>query len=468
MHPFYVAAPVRLSSNQTAAGLVFVAIGVLACQAPVQSDTWWLLRAGADIWTSGSVPLVDTYSHTAVGRYWWNHEWLTETFFYALYRAGGLPLLVAVCGGVVLATWALVWRMSRGRFETVLLIVGLCLVTAAQSWAVRPQVLSGLLFAGVIWLTLDDRRALWIPLVIAFWINLHGAAVSGLVVVAGAATAIALRERRVPWRFLGILAASALAVGASPIGFRMYPEIAASMERSRINALIEWQPPGFTPGLVPFWILAAVVPVVAVWRWRHSDDRTTRLIGIAIACLPLAVRSTRNVSLFLTAAVPALTGAVAALSAPPRPPRGEQPGLNAAVMAIAIAVGVIIVGIVWRNPPARLGWRPITAAAVRAIEACPGPLYNTYGEGGVLIWFAPRQPVFIDNRQDPYPTDLLQINKPAETSGDYGPLFARYGIQCAALPPRSAIARRLTVDPEWSVTYQDAQWMVAARQGRPR
>jgi hypothetical protein len=448
--------------------MLFVAIGVLAAQAPVQSDTWWLLRAGADIWDTWRVPLVDGYSHTAAGRYWWNHEWLSELLFYGLFRLGGLPLLTIGCTGAVVATWAIIWRTCRARFELLLVVTGLCLVVAAQTWAIRPQVLSALLFAVVMRLAIDDRKAVWIPAVVVVWANLHGAAVSSLVLVAGAAAGAAVWQRRVPWRLTAILAASALAIGASPVGFRMYTEIAASMERSRMNALIEWLPPAFTPGLVPFWILAVALPVATIALWRKSDERTARLIGIAIACLPLALRSTRNVGFFLIAAVPAFTTVLAPLVPAARPPKGERPGLNAAVMAVAVAAGIIIMALVWRNAPPRLGWHPIAPDAVRAIESCPGPLYNTYGDGGVLIWWTPQQRVFIDNRQDPYSTELLRTNKTMETNGEYAEPFAQYKIQCAALPPQSAIADRLAADPGWSVTYRDPQWLVAIRLPRPQ
>ena len=458
----------RLSSDQTSAGMLFVAIGVLAAQAPVQSDTWWLLRAGADIFGTWRVPLVDSYSHTAAGRYWWNHEWLSEVLFYGLFRLGGLPLLGAFCAATVVATWTIVWRTCHTRFELLLAVTGLCLVAAAQSWAVRPQVLSALLFAVIMRLAIDDRKAIWIPAVVVLWVNLHGAAVSSLVLVAGAAAGAAVWRRRMPWRLTAVLAASALAIGASPVGFRMYSEIAASMERSRMNELIEWLPPTFSPGLIPFWMLAAALPVAAVALWRKSDERTARLIGIAIACLPLALRSTRNVGFFLIAAVPAVTTVLAPLVPAARPPKGERPGLNAAVMAVAVAAGVIIVALVWRNPPARLGWNPIAPEAVNAIEACPGPLYNTYGDGGVLIWWTQKQRVFIDNRQDPFSTELLRANRTMETTGEYAEPFARYAIQCAALPPQSAIADRLAADPQWSVTYRDPQWLVATRRPKPQ
>ena len=50
-----------LTSDQLAIGLAFVAVATLACLAPAQGDTWWLLRAGRDLWTTGHVPLTETF-----------------------------------------------------------------------------------------------------------------------------------------------------------------------------------------------------------------------------------------------------------------------------------------------------------------------------------------------------------------------------------------------------------------------
>src|ERR1043165_9890701 len=117
----------KIRSDGLAIGLVFVAIGALACLAPVQSDSWWLLRAGRDIWATGRIPLSDTYSHTAARSYWWNHEWLSEVIFYGVFRAGGLPLLTLTCAGAIAATWGLRSRMTRGAFECRFVAVTLCL-----------------------------------------------------------------------------------------------------------------------------------------------------------------------------------------------------------------------------------------------------------------------------------------------------------------------------------------------------
>ena len=51
-----------------AAGLIFVVLAFRALISPAQNDTFWHLRAGADIWRTGHVPLADSYSYTAAGQ----------------------------------------------------------------------------------------------------------------------------------------------------------------------------------------------------------------------------------------------------------------------------------------------------------------------------------------------------------------------------------------------------------------
>src|SRR4029453_918426 len=101
--------------------------------------------------------------------------------------------------------------------------------------------------------------------------------------------------------------------------------------------------------------------------------------------------------------------------------------------------------------------------AIRAIAGCGAPLYNTYGDGGVLTWFVPEQKGFIDNRQDPYPIDLLRANHQLELEGNYQTLFDKYGIRCAVVPPTSPTAAALRNDRNWSQQHSDERWTVLTR-----
>src|SRR5687768_14852177 len=97
--------PTSLSSEQTTVGLLFVCLTGLAAMVKAQSDTWWQLRSGGDIWKHRSVSFVDTYSHTANGLYWPNHEWLTEVLFFGAHSIGGMPLLATVCAAAIVTAY---------------------------------------------------------------------------------------------------------------------------------------------------------------------------------------------------------------------------------------------------------------------------------------------------------------------------------------------------------------------------
>jgi hypothetical protein len=118
------------------------------------------------------------------------------------------------------------------------------------------------------------------------------------------------------------------------------------------------------------------------------------------------------------------------------------------------------VGWTYRSKPAALGWSPIDARALAAVRACDGPLYNQYDEGGYLIWFVPDKPVFVDNRQDPYPIShiLAQLDVQWERA-PYRPLFERWGIRCAFLPVASSTTAALDRDG-WITRYRDDRYTV--------
>jgi hypothetical protein len=58
--------------------LLFLAIFLAACVMPAQSDTFWQLRAGQEMWRTGGIMLRDEFTHTVNGGYWPNHESLSR------------------------------------------------------------------------------------------------------------------------------------------------------------------------------------------------------------------------------------------------------------------------------------------------------------------------------------------------------------------------------------------------------
>jgi hypothetical protein len=469
-------------------GFLLVVFAARALLMPATGDTFWHLRAGGDIWHTWAVPRIETYSFTAVGWPWRNHEWLWEPLAYACYRVGGMPLLTLFGAAFVIAALALVYRSMVGPPPTrfLLLVVGLPLTISV--WSLRPHLFT--LFAIPLLVTLLARERRWpIPLLFVVWANMHGGvALGGLVL--GVATAVALlrwrvrrtsEDRRRAVALAAVLPASAAACLATPFGAGIFHFLGDSMVRIRSVGIGEWQRtlPNEPYGLI-FWIAAvAFLSILVVRRRALRDGHASSwadwvIVAGALVLLPLAIAAVRNVALFMLLAIPAasrLLGPEARVrlprrQAPDRPADSDRPRLNLALVAGLSVAALAFVGWSYHAGRPSLGWHPIDERALAALRACDGPLYNQYDEGGYLIWFVPEKPVFVDNRQDPYPLPhlLAQLDVQWERA-PYRPLFDRWGIRCAFLPAMSSTAAALQRDG-WLTRHRDDRYTVLAAPAR--
>ena len=449
-----------MTFNRLAITLLFLAIATAACLMPAQSDTYWQLRAGAEMSASRDILLQDTFTHTVRGSYWPNHEWLSELLFYQLYARGGMALLTAFAASMVVMAWAMAWHLMRGPALLRIALILSMLVTSALTWTVRPQIIS-LAMLAILLMLIASRRWRVAPILLFAWANLHGGVMLGFAVLTGASIARVWRDRRTLGTALVTITTSVVAVCATPLGFGIWTEVPAMLQRLRLYDVQEWRPPSpLELASLPFFVVAAALVGLCVRRWQSLDDRAATIVGGAVALLPLACNSSRNVAPFLLVAAPALSMlAVEWAAAFERPRRAERPGLGWTIAGAATAICVSTVVRNWSAPPPRLNWHPVPRAVERAIAECRGNLYNQYDGGGFLVWFVPQAPVFMDSRQDPFPPDLVMAHLKVEMTGEYRALFERFGIACAALPTWSPTAGRLVRDG-WRVAARDGGWIV--------
>jgi len=455
-----------LSRDQFLTALLFIAIAVAACFSPAQNDTWWHLRAGADAWRTGRVPLLDTFSHTAYGASWPNQEWLGELILYGLYRLGGLPLMTAAAATLVTVSWWLIWRLTPVSIPWRIGLCAMAILPSAREWSLRPKVFTSM-FVALTLVLLARRRWVWLPFLFLLWANIHGGVMLGVIIVVAAGMGQAVAQRRVVTPLAWTGAACILATAVTPLGFSLWPEIVRSLGRIQQYGIDEWQSTAlFDPAFLPFWTLSAALVGLTVaanpWR-RHPESLTS--IAPSFALLPLAMRAHRNVAPAVMVALPVIGAFIAQW--PTRSPevnRRERPRTNVLLACIAVICAAAGVTYAWSLPVQRLGWEPISPAIAHAVSTCPERLYNRYDDGGFLIWFAPTNKVFLDSRQDPYPPDLIRTQQHVEMSGDYENLFQRYSIRCAFLPAGSAVATRLKA-AGWLEEYADSQWIVFVRPG---
>ena len=455
----------RVSSytfDRLLATLVFLAIALACGLTPMQTDTWWQLRAGRDMWHSRSVMLTDVYSHTAYGSFWPNHEWLAEAIFYALVRVGGLPALTLFAAALIVGGWLISWNLAKGSVRERFLWVGLALLPSSLWWEPRPHAFS-LLFITTTVALLAKRRLLWLPLVFLVWANCHGGVLLGFVLL-GAGLGVQTVLAPGTWRQAALVfLACMVAATATPLGFSFWSEIPKSLARIRLYPLDEWRPPRLMDvRVLPFWMIAGAFCYGLV-RNRHRlrrpalDEAT--LYACALALLPMALSAIRNVGPFLMLAAPALTSLIRIRPKSERV-QVERPLLNVAVMTAALVAVVVTLAWAYVNRIPRLRWAPVPPGALTALAQCPDNLYNRYDEGGSLLWFAPDRKVFMDGRQDPFPPELVLEHIRMETGGaDFHDVFSRHGIHCAYLPTESPTAAQLAT-AGWTTLYRDAGWVV--------
>jgi hypothetical protein len=454
-----------------AVALLFIAVAFAACLTVAQSDTYWSLRAGQDLWRTHHVPLVDTYSYTAAGRPWPNHEWLWQAVAYPLHRAGGFPLLTATAAAALVAAVALVWRTMVGAVGTRFLLVLLTIPLSSIEWTLRPQIVTLLGLAGLLWLLVRDRDA-WLPPLFLVWANVHGGVALGGAVLAAAALAAALRarvspdDRRRARRLRLALPLCALATCATPLGFGIFRFVLESESRLRAAHISEWMPFSFGSVItVAFVVLAVAFLVLLVVRWRRLREGTWGdwvAVAAVLVLAPFAARSARHVGAWLLLAPVAasrLLGPDFRLRRA-QPASPDHPALNALLVGVIGVAALASVVRLWTLPLPRLGWRPLSDGALAAVRACPDPLYNHYNDGGYLVWLAPQHKVFVDNRQDPYPLPLLLEHGEVEAGRrPPGPLLARWGARCAFLPATSPTVPALAA-AGWRTTFSDRDWSV--------
>ena len=245
--------------------VILAALGFYVSLIPIPpNDFWWHLKIGEIIYTHHIIPNTNMFAWTLPADAPFTYgAWLGELLLYALYRWGGLELVTFARNLLVLAAFWLAARAAWERCGSWRLVTPALTLAAGMSLnnlIIRPQIWSFPLFALYLWLltrhSLGRLRTRWLlvlPLLMAFWVNAHGAFVLGLVLegifVVGEAIRALLREPGGrSWRDVGALAGvgalTALATLANPRGVGIAAYVVDLLTDKPSQALVvEWQSP---------------------------------------------------------------------------------------------------------------------------------------------------------------------------------------------------------------------------------
>src|SRR5688572_26969634 len=207
----------------------------MALRSVSDADVWWHLRAGADLLAGRPGAFVESWSFTAAGRPWINHEWLAELGFGLAYRVAGGAGVVFFTALVMAAVALLLVRPAAlERLPAPLIAFGLALaaLVAGSRFIPRPQILTYLCLAILLERLVSERArvpagpqrlprpAFLITLFVlqVIWTNAHGPvpglAIGSLLVLGGALPDLSLARRGL------VVATLAVASVVHPQGWR--------------------------------------------------------------------------------------------------------------------------------------------------------------------------------------------------------------------------------------------------------
>ena len=455
------------------------------------SDTWWLLKSGQYICQNHKLPIPDPFAYTTyMGKpafpgeeimrdFDLTHEWLSEVVFYLAYAAGGFAGLVLLRAALLTGFCGVVGLVAFHRSRGFYIALGAAFLAASIAIRFRSDrpFLIGFLLLALVMAALEYRRGLWLlPPMFALWANLHGGFFLGWAPLgAYCAEALFLRWRGRPVpderRLWLVSAASILASGLNPNGFRAVTILSTYRHSALQGSLLEWQHTALWPpeafGVVLFAGLAALL-------WAGSKARVADwLLFLAFAAASIDV--VRNVILI------GLIGPIVIASYIPW--KRTLPVLAQFLVAVLVLAGAgvqIARGSAFQFRAAE--WRyPARAADFLLAHNVSERMFNTYGYGGYLIWrLWPQERVFFDGRalNESVFLDYRRMANNADSTGGKSAdeLLEQYGIQVIVMdgfefpsgdPYLLPAALSDPSQKQWKLVYQDAQAVVFMRHPPP-
>lgn len=425
----------------------------------------WHLQTGRQILEDG-IPRADPYSFSAPGVRWVAQSWLAELVYGLLDRVGGVlgvRLLTAAIGAVVAtACYRLALRLARDRVRA----AGITLAAVGTSftlWSPRPLFFGVLAFVCLLWVVevpdsrLGRRPLLAVPVLMWLWANAHGTFALGFVYLALHLGGRWLDGHR-PWEGregqLAMATVLAVAVGlVNPYGPALLLFPLELLGRGDVlRNVVEWGSPSFRS--IQGLMLAGWILVFALTVARAPVRPSRRDLLVTIPFLLLALWALRNIALAPLVGLPV----VARLLATPAD-RPETPGLIQRPVVALLA----ILALVWTveatgRPDLDLDRYPVEALAFIEDEGLLGKRLMTDDAwaGYVIFRYWPEQQVFLDDRYDMYPLDVIaDYDRFAGIEDGWDEVLDRHRIDVVVWQNGGRVNQLLEQDPDWQAVHED-------------
>lgn len=237
----------------------------------IDPDLWGHLQFGKDVYETGYIPGLDTYSYSAYGVKSINHEWLAELILYSVFANFTAFGLILLKFSIAFALSLLLYNEIKTGIQSKLLSVAVFLgVVSAVSYgfAVRTQIFTYLFFA-IVLIALKRQEdgiksnalLFSLPPIFALWCNLHGGFVAALGIMA-VYTIYKLASRGFDRKLVFVMLLSLLATLANPYGIDLWRFLLRSMTQTPLLFIDEWNRVNFSATFISYFLLLAFSVII--------------------------------------------------------------------------------------------------------------------------------------------------------------------------------------------------------------
>ena len=454
---------------------LFVPLIIYVIRSVSPNDYWWYIRLGGEIAQTHAVPTIESYSYTQAGDPKINPSWLSALLFFWLNELGGITLTVFFGALVIGVTYTLLWLMMREMKTAPLLIwvlIFFSILPGSMNWSMRPQLFTYPLFVWSLWVLWrwqhGKTRELWaLPLIVLFWVNLHGSFILAFV-LAGSAFVFGTGDKK---RLFYALILMTVAVFVNPRGFGAWTFVLFSMKNPSIQMFAtEWMPPineGWQMNLFFAWTLffmaaaglSSRVLSTLEWVW---------ILGFGW----LALSGLRYGIWFLFILAPMSAWLLS---------KEEAPKMRAGLSSMNMLLGLLLLifpltllpnirDAWWMDAsPALSDETPVSAVQwLDAHPDLPDPIWADLAFESYLIYALPERPVWIDTRLEVYPPEDWQRYKAINAAAwNWQSLLDEDEINILLLSniSQSELLKAVNTSDIWCEIYADEQAMIYARRG---
>lgn len=379
----------------------------------------------------------------------------------------GLNLIKLIAIGIIASVVIVIARREQAPWlDSAVLCTLVVLATYTRTQVIRPQLFSVPLFCVILYALSEAERhrfraLMFLPVLFALWVNLHGAWIVGLACVGCwlTFTVWTTHDKRVAFVALGV--GTVLATLVNPYGLDMWRFLAETVRPQR-HDVTDWKPLLQLPaGIV---LLDLLLPAIAACAIGFGRQRVSKRHVAMLAILAFATVRIGRVDAFLEAGVgillaPQILRGFHSIRTSLTAPVWRRPIPGADVVIVAGSVAAVIVGIVHtRTIELEGAWLPDSESIELMKQTCAHENVLTWFDWGeYAIWHlsAAGIRVSMDGRRETVYSPRVLENHQAFYDNDRSAMDYpdRIAAQCVWLPTRLGTIASL----------QTRGWVIVAR-----